>query len=78
MSESNKIPRKILWRMRYQAYRRKYGRWKAFWRGIVLGEVTFCFPRLMWLWEDECALMEHLVKVEQVSVELHIPGGEST
>lgn len=66
--ESRKIPRLELWRGRYRAYRHKYGRLRAFWRGIVLAELGLAY----WIRDDEIELVQHLVTVEVVGVELHL------
>ena len=66
--ESRKIPKRELWPPRYRAYRKKYGRFKAFWRGIVLAELG----PARWIRDDEIELMQHLVTVEAVGVELRM------
>lgn len=68
MAEEKKIPRLELWPPRYRAYRRKYGRFKAFWRGVVLAELG----PARWILDDEIELMQHLVTVEAVGVELRL------
>ena len=58
------------WYVRYHAYRHKYGRFRAFWRGVVLSKLYMISSSIL---KDERELMDHLFKVEAVSVEFH-PG----
>lgn len=67
------IPIRRIWVMRYRAYRHKYGRWAAFWRGVVWGEVAFRVKTVM---DDDLELMEHLVSVKLVGATLHVDGKE--
>ena len=79
-SKNKRIPLRQLWGVRYRAYRHKYGPLKAFFRGIVLGEIAIRIPKLriqQILRQDEIDLMQHLVRFEISSVELHFPSQEN-
>lgn len=70
MAITRKIPKLNLWYHRYKAYRKKYRPFKAFWRGVVMGEMYSYSSSIMV--EDETELLGQLVHVEVVSVELHL------
>ena len=67
--KQQRIPRLSLWRGRYQAYRHKYGRLKALWRGIVLTELYMFCKGIV---EDDKDLLEHLIHVEATDVRFHL------
>lgn len=69
MSEPNGPPTSRIgqiWKIRYRAYRHKYGRFKAFWRGIVLTELYMMSKGIA---QDDLELIEHLLSVEVVAVD---------
>lgn len=74
LTVGKKIPRLRLWRHRYSAYRHKYGRWLAFWRGVVLLEMYTLSRGLM---DDEKELFEHLFTIEVESVEVVFGGPDA-
>lgn len=79
-SENKRIPLRQLWGIRYRAYRHKYGRLKAFLKGIVLGEIAMRLPKLGAhgiIQQDELDLLQHLVRVELSSVEFYFPSQEN-
>lgn len=63
------IPRRQIWVTRYRAYRHKYGRLTAFWRGVVWGEVAIQVQNVL---SDDLELMEHLISVKLESATLHV------
>ena len=70
MSEQRKIPKLNLWHHRYKAYRQKYRPFKAFWRGVVMGELyTYSCAML----EDEKELLQGLIGIKVESVTLVVP-----
>lgn len=71
---SRRIPKQQLWRTRYRAYRHKYGRRKACWRGIVLSELYVLSRGKFFkgILADEVELFQYLVTVEAVHVEFHL------
>lgn len=71
-----KLPRRQIWPTRYRAYRHKYGRLAAFWRGIVLSELVFHNIQVKSVMKDDLELMEHLISVKLVGATLHVDGKE--
>ena len=68
-----KVPRRQIWATRYRAYRHKYGRLAAFWRGVVWGEVAIHVQDVL---SDDLELMEYLISVKLESATLHVDGKE--
>ena len=71
MSQTNgpqSSARGTVWKIRYRAYRHKYGRFKAFWRGIVLAELFMMSKGVL---QDDADLMDHLITVGPMKVEFH-------
>lgn len=76
---STKIPKKTLWRMRYRAYRHKYGKLGALWRGVVYYAVYDLLDNaakgvLARMMDDENELIQYLVTAELGSITLHTVG----
>lgn len=71
-TKARKTPRRIVWPTRYRAYRHKYGRGAAFWRGIVLSELVFHGYNIKSVYNDDLELMEYLISIKLVGVELHL------
>ena len=67
MSEQRKIPKLDLWYHRYKAYRKKYRPLKAFWRGVVMGELHSYTSTIV---ADELDLFQELIEVKVESVAL--------
>ena len=72
---AQRMPLRAIWRIRYRAYRTKYRPAKAFWRGVVIGELAVKGPLKGWAFrrikDDEFSLLDRLVIVEIVGVEFH-------
>ena len=66
---STKFSRIKLYRIRYRAYRHKYGPLRAFWRGIVLSALYLYSSSIL---KDERELLPHLIHAEAISVEIHL------
>lgn len=71
---TERIPKRQLWTARYRAYRHKYGRLKALWRGVVFYEILFLPHNIgkgiaKRMVRDELELLQYLVSIE-VEVEL--------
>ena len=80
--KSVRIPRKILWRVRYKAYRKKFWPWKSFWRAVLLLELLEVTKSIMCrikatMLDEELSLLGDLIIVGEVSVELIDAGDES-
>lgn len=70
MSEQRKLPKLPLLYHRYKAYRQKYRPFKAFWRGVVMGELYTYSSTML---EDEKELLQVLIGIKVESVTLVVP-----
>ena len=67
---STKFSRIKLYRIRYRAYRHKYGPLRAWWRGVIL---TMLYLYSSSILEDERELMQHLITPTVKVVEMSKP-----